>query len=84
MILFLTGCSEKTLFVKKTKDYPTFNTEEFKRSKKVDLSFTVKDDKIEIDKKELILFIQDVKVLRGDYNLLLRGIRDFNRKLKNR
>ena len=92
LALFLfTGCADKQIIlVPQTEYYPTFNTDDFNTSKKVELDMWVEEEDVNgttktylvADKDEMLYLIKDTKTLRSTYNVLLKQLNIFNERIK--
>ena len=84
IIIFLSGCvgGTKLILVPQVQYYPIFNTSNFKPSEKYKLKIWQEEDAngtyIVSNKQDALDFYKDTKILRTNYNLLLKKINDFN------
>jgi len=90
-MLTMSACADKRLIlVPQSEYYPTFPTQDFKKSKKVKLDMYVEQEDVNgttitylvTRKEDMMSFIKDTKELRSNYNVLLRKINEFNLKIK--
>jgi len=90
-LMFLTGCADKRLIlVPQSEYYPTFPTTDFKKSEKYHIDAWIETEDVNgttktylvAEKKQAMGFIKDTKVLRSEYNTLLKEIKKFNQRIK--
>jgi len=86
----VTGCTEKQIIlIPQTEYYPTFDTSEFNVSKPYTLEMWVETEDINgttqtylvADKDDMLGLIKYTKELRIKYNVLLKELNKFNKKV---
>jgi predicted small lipoprotein YifL len=91
MLISISGCSQKRIIlVPQTEYYPTFDTSDFNASKKYHIDAWIETEDVNgttktylvAEKKQAMGFIKDTKVLRSEYNTLLKEINKFNQRIK--
>jgi len=91
-VIGFSGCAEKRIvLVPQSEYYPTFPTTDFNTSKPYKLEMWAETEDVNgttenylvAEKLQMMGFIRDTKDLRGNYNLLLKKLNEFNTKIED-
>jgi len=91
MVIFISGCADKRLILVPQSSYmPTFPTQDFQKSEKYSLDMWEEQEDVNgttikylvAEEKPMKGFIRNTKILRSNYNLLLRKLNEFNNNIK--